>query len=264
MDVPPMDLPFMGGFAERGTIGQHPERGHHAPGVEGNRPRLPCASPIAGELVCPLGEAPSPNLTTPLWNPAEGNVAWPPQKGQLGRESSANKGPLGSLSQIDAWAWEVGSDVGSLPSAWSKATSSRTGKSSLSKMSSATGADGYIPGLVDGQRLSAVKPSTVPTRGGKVVVSLRKEVPQGYWDTLSIVLVKLPSSVTLRPTGIKNGRKLCIEVPPLNPDDYDVRLKFGEKIIHGAIPLSVRDDDEDIEMDDDLNEVAQHFGGLAA
>lgn len=29
----------------------------------------------------------------------------------------------------------------------------------------------------------------------------RQEVPQGYWDTLSIVLVKLPTSVTVKPTG---------------------------------------------------------------
>lgn len=36
--------------------------------------------------------------------------------------------------------------------------------------------------------------------------------------------------------GIKKGKKLCIDVPPLSPDDYDVRLKFGEKIIHGALP----------------------------
>lgn len=281
-EMAPMDLPFGGGpctAPETGIIGQNPRRGggyearlppqatlargfgHAFPDDDGgNRsPRLPCASPIAGELVCPLGEGASPHLTTPQWNSASGSTAWPPMQGQGGPA-----GPLGSLSQIDSWAWEMGSDVASIPSAWSKATSSKTGKSSGSKMSSATGVDGLIPGLVDGQRLSAVKPSTVPTRGGKVIVSLRKEVPQGYWDTLSIVLVKLPTSVTVKPTGIKKGKKLCIDVPPLSPDDYDVRLKFGEKIIHGSIPLSIRDDEEEgEEMDDELREVAAHFDSLA-
>merc|ERR1712066_307530 len=121
---------------------------------------------------------------------------------------------MGSLSQIDSWAWEMGSEAGSVPSAWSQATSRHTGHSSVSqsRVSSAAG-DGLVPGLLDGQRLSSVKPSRVSTAGGKVVVSLRKEVPQGYWDTLSIVLVNLPLQVVLKPTGIKKGRKLCVQVP---------------------------------------------------
>lgn len=95
---------------------------------------------------------------------------------------------------------------------------------------------------------------------------LRKEVPQGYWDTLSIVLVNLPVSLTLKPTGIKKGKKLCIEIPPgMKPEDYDVRLKFGEKIIHGSIPLTIRDDEEgevDMDDDDDLNDLAGSFRSL--
>lgn len=40
----------------------------------------------------------------------------------------------------------------------------------------------------------------------------------------------------LRPTGVKKGKKLCVEVPSgMEPGDYDVRLAFGEKIIHGAL-----------------------------
>lgn len=84
------------------------------------------------------------------------------------------------------------------------------------------------------------------------MVSLRKEVPQGYWDTLSIVLVNLPVQVTLKPTGIKKGKKLCVEVPAgMKPDDYDVRLKFGEKIIQGSIPLCIRDGDDAGDMEED-------------
>uniref|UniRef100_A0A7S0B689 Uncharacterized protein n=1 Tax=Pyrodinium bahamense TaxID=73915 RepID=A0A7S0B689_9DINO len=207
-------------------------------------PKLPCASPV-GELVCPLGETMDPRLTTPAWPAAAVS------EGDFRRAPPPSADVIGGLSQIDTWAWEMGSEAGSVPSAWSKATSRQTGHSTARSISSATG-DGLIPGLVDGQRLSTVKPASVPTTGGKVVVSLRKEVPQGYWDTLSIVLVNLPVQVTLKPTGIKKGKKLCVEVPAgMKPDDYDVRLKFGEKIIQGSIPLCIRDGDDAGDMEED-------------
>jgi len=259
---PPFSLPpgDRGGGGEQDD-GWPPFPPSHAVGFGGapaqgkaETPKLPCASPV-GDIVCPIGEAIDPRLTTPAWQQA-GPSDFPPWP------TPGAKGQFGGLSQIDTWAWEMGSEVGSVPSAWSKATSSRTGQSGTSRLSSATGHDGLIPGLVEGQRLSSVKPTNVSTRGGKVVVNLRKEVPQGYWDTLSVVLVNLPVSLTLKPTGIKKGKKLCVEVPPgMKPDDYDVRLKFGEKIIHGSIPLSIRDDDEDGEVDmdddDDLDLAAQ-------
>ncbi|CAE7430553.1 unnamed protein product [Symbiodinium natans] len=148
---------------------------------------------------------------------------------------------------MNEWAWEMGSQC-SVPSAWSKPS---TVHSSISKLSNATG-DGLIPGLVDGQRLSSVKPCAVPTSGGKVVVSLRKEVPQGFWDRLGIVLVNGPVQKKLVPTGVKKGKKLCVEVPSgMEAGDYDVRLSFGEKIIHGAIPLAVRDGDAEADEDFD-------------
>jgi len=226
-------------------------------------PKLPCASPV-GDIVCPIGEALDPYLTTPAWGSA-GSADFPPWPGP--GDNNIGKLEIGGLSQMDTWAWEMGSDAGSIPSAWSKATSSRTGQSGTSRLSSATGHDGLIPGLVEGQRLSSVKPTNVSSvRGGKVIVNLRKEVPQGYWDTLSVVLVNLPVSLTLKPTGIKKGKKLCVEVPPgMKPDDYDVRLKFGEKIIHGSIPLSIRDDDEDGDVgmdDDDDMDLASQFRSL--
>lgn len=224
-------------------------------------PRLPIASPV-GDILNPIGQAIDPRLTTPGWAPAK--FAEPSGPGWPGGAGGA---AIGGLSQVDTWAWEMGSEAGSVPSAWSKPTTARTGQSGTSKLSSATGVDGLIPGLVDGQRLHHVKPSSVPTRGGKIVVSLRKEVPQGYWDTLSIALVNLPVSLTLKPIGIKKGKKLCCEVPPgMKPDDYDVRLKFGDRMIQGAIPLTVRGDDEegddDMEDDEDLKDLAGSFKSL--
>lgn len=166
-------------------------------------------------------------------------------RGDAGLPSSSL---LGGLSQIDQWAWEMGSEAGSVPSAWSNPS---TVHSSRSRVSNAAG-DGLIPGLIEGQRLSTVKPSSVSTRGGKVIVSLRKEVPQGYWDSLEIVLVRGPMQKRLKPTGIKKGKKLCVQVPEgLQPGDYDVRLSFAEKLIHGAIPLAVRDGEAEEASEDE-------------
>mmetsp|Transcript_51107 Transcript_51107/g.150703 ORF Transcript_51107/g.150703 Transcript_51107/m.150703 type:complete len:282 (+) Transcript_51107:27-872(+) len=218
-------------------------------------PRLPCASPL-DNLACPLGNGEDPFLTTPAVGSAKvGHNGDNP----VAALAAGSKGFIGELGNIDKWAWEVGSEAGSMPSTWSKATSRTGTQSTVKSMSTALG-DGLIPGLVDGQRLSTVKPSYVPTAGGKVIVTLRKEVPQGYWDTLSIVLVNLPVQITLKPTGIKKGKKLCVEVPSgMKEGDYDVRLKFGDKIIHGSIPLSVQDgNEEDMdEEDDDLKALTE-------
>ncbi|CAJ1346271.1 unnamed protein product [Effrenium voratum] len=205
-------------------------------------PALPEASPLGG-LTCPLGPNSSPTLTTPQC--ANANNSSPGFGAETPFSAASNK--FGGLSDMNDWAWEMGSQC-SVPSAWSKPS---TVHSSVSKLSSATG-EGLIPGLVDGQRLSSVKPCAVPTVGGKVVVSLRKEVPQGFWDRLGIFLVNGPVQKKLTPTGVKKGKKLCVEVPSgMEPGDYDVRLAFGEKIIHGAIPLAIRDGDgEDDNFDD--------------
>ncbi|CAE8690732.1 unnamed protein product [Polarella glacialis] len=220
-------------------------------------PKLAGASPV-GDIACPLGPNMSPHLTTPHW----GNHAMARDEGDEDADTpfslasagfasaglgGLSGGLLGGLGSMNEWAWEMGSEAGSVPSAWSKPS---TVHSRVSMISSANG-DGLIPGLVDGQRLSSVKPCSVPTAGGKVVVSLRKEVPQGYWTSLSVVLVNGPVQQRLTPTGIKKGKKLCIEVPAgMQPGDYDVRLSFGEKIIHGAIPLSIRDGDFSEEDED--------------
>lgn len=209
-------------------------------------PRLPGASPI-GELQCPLGNGMSPCLTTPMWGHAGREDVSPIPVSPISAPALTSGTMAGfagfsGLSGIDQWAWEMGSEA-SRPSAWSKPS---TLHSSVSRISNATG-DGLIPGLVDGQRLSTVKPSSVSSKkGGKVVVTMRKEVPQGYWNEVGILLVNGPLQEKLKPEGIKKGKKLCVQVPAgLEPGDYDVRLCFKDKVIHGAIPLSVRDGDDE-------------------
>jgi hypothetical protein len=150
----------------------------------------------------------------------------------------------GSLAQVDQWAWEVSSDAGSMPSAWSRPSTvqSSASRSSLRSRISANDGDSVIPGLIEGQRLSYVKPLVVSCdSGGKVVVGMKKQVPQGFWDYIEVALVNGPDQVKLKPTGIKKGKKLCVEVPSgLAPGDYDVRLVFAQKILHGAITLTLR------------------------
>lgn len=224
-------------------------------------PALPFASPV-GDIVCPLGPSKSPHLTTPAWGPPPGDRArkdivcplgdrMHSQQTESTNDDDESPSPTGNfpmgnigsnvgrfpndLCQIDSWAWEIGSGQAP-PSEWSRPS---TVHSTASRISNPTG-DGLIPGLTDGQRLSTVKPASVTTNGGEVVVTLRKEVPQGYWDRIEIVLVCNEVQKRLTPTGIKKGRKLLIEVPnDMNPGDYDVRLSFGDKLIHGAIPLSI-------------------------
>jgi len=187
----------------------------------------------------------SPNLTTPAWAHADG----PPPRSTSAPFGGAGLA-FGGMGEVDQWAWEMGSEAGSVPSVWSKASTQQSSASSK-KMSSATG-DGLIPGLIEGQRLSYVKPTSLGASGGKIVVCLRKQVPQGYWEHIGIVLVNGPTQVRLKPTGIKKGKKLCVEVPAgLKLGDYDVRLSFANKILHGAIPLAIRDGVEEEALDEE-------------
>mmetsp|Transcript_70015 Transcript_70015/g.130897 ORF Transcript_70015/g.130897 Transcript_70015/m.130897 type:complete len:231 (+) Transcript_70015:80-772(+) len=199
-------------------------------------PQLPGASPL-GDVACPLG----PVGATPALLHAESGV------GQLPGDTAQM---LGGLGQLDQWAWEMSSEAGSVPSAWSKpSTTAQSGASSLRSRMVGVDGDGLIGGLTEGQRLSYVKPSTLPSkRGGRVIVGLRKQVPQGYWDRIEVVLVSGPHQVQLKPTGIKKGKKLCVEVPAgLEPADYDVRISFSQKLLNGAIALEIREGDEGLD-----------------
>ena len=63
----------------------------------------------------------------------------------------------------------------------------------------------------------------------------------GYWDTLSIVLVNLPVQITLKPTGIKKGKKLCVEAVrtpnlPTNIVGFRGFISSIILILQGGIP----------------------------
>lgn len=220
---------------------------------------MPAASPIMGDMPCPLGPGPetTPHITTPLPVSAGMRLADDPPQ----RPSQRQSAMLGGLAEVDSWAWEMGSEVGSVNSAWSKSTAQSAARSSAS---SRLDGDQLIPGLIEGQRLHSLKPLLLSAgSGGKLIVGLKKQVPQGYWDHLEIVLVSGPTQVKLKPIGIKKGKKLCVEVPgSLTPGDYDVRLVFAQKMLHGAMTLEVCDGDVDPEeaMDDDFSPIAPARG----
>lgn len=104
---------------------------------------------------------------------------------------------------------------------------------------------------------SYIKPQEVPVaEGGTVIIGLRKEIPEMWWNQVEILLVGgKEGQVTLKPSGIRKGKKLCIRVPPgLECRDYDVRVVFAGKILHGAIPLAVRGDSDSENEDEDEEE----------
>ncbi|CAD7951484.1 unnamed protein product [Amoebophrya sp. A120] len=203
--------------------------------------------------------------TLPGINPEEEGV--PLQSHLQMNPINQNKTPF---SDIFGWSWECGSDVGSVPSIWSRASTQRSGSvgggqfgggppggapqpgtpsaASLGSMNAGGGLLNKSISSSDGQRLLYIKPQEVPTAtGGTVVIGLRKEIPEQWWNQVEILLVGGSSGtqLTLKPSGIKKGKKLCIKVPPaLECRDYDVRVVFAGKILHGAIPLAVRGDSD--------------------
>jgi hypothetical protein len=89
-------------------------------------------------------------------------------------------------------------------------------------------------------KIKYVKPMNIPDSGGTVVVGLHSELPQAQWGDMRVMLVgERGKSSELEPTGIRKGRKLCVKIPPVEPMDYDVRLVFQGRILHGSIPIGV-------------------------
>lgn len=251
-----------------------PPLGVPTPGEAPEPPNLPLASPLMRNDVCnpvkfpqppsshdaePLQNLDAPFLQTPALS-AHQALAYP------GRGGSIDFGPMGGsslmadaglalqghlpgppggqqkppFSDIFGWSWECGSDVGSLPSIWSRASTQRSGSSYA------------LAG--DGQRLIFIKPQEVSgATGGTVVIGLKKEIPEQWWNHVEILLVGgKEGQLKLKPSGIRKGKKLCIKVPPaLECRDYDVRVVFGGKILHGAIPLAVRGDDSESEKEEE-------------
>ena len=72
-----------------------------------------------------------------------------------------------------------------------------------------------------------IKPQEIPQlTGGTVVIGLRREIPERFWNYLEILLVGgKGGQMALKPSGIKRGKKICIKVPPgMESRDYDVRV----------------------------------------
>jgi hypothetical protein len=149
---------------------------------------------------------------------------------------AAKASHLGDLQDAFCWSWEVQSEL-SVPSAWSAKTGTHTLKSSKSHNTMTSGASGSEIPL---PKIKYVKPLNVPDSGGTVVVGLHAELPQAQWGDMRVMLVaENGTSVQLEPIGIRKGRKLCVKIGPLDPMDYDVRLVFQGRILHGSIPIGV-------------------------
>jgi hypothetical protein len=142
---------------------------------------------------------------------------------------------MGSLNEVFSWSWDVTSEA-SVPSVWSaKTRSTLPGSGSIgTNLSAAGGAD------TSTLMIKYVKPLTLMDAGGTVVVGLNCELPHAQWSEIRIMLVaENGESKTLEPSGIRKGRKLAVKIPPLKPMDYDVRLVFHGRILHGSIPIGV-------------------------
>ncbi|CEM15038.1 unnamed protein product [Vitrella brassicaformis CCMP3155] len=95
------------------------------------------------------------------------------------------------------------------------------------------------------QRLLYINPGTINPSGGEVVICVKKDIKPDAYDQVLIHLVSTNGQVvTLRPKGIRKERKLSVQIPALPAADYDVRLAYGCKVLHGAIPLGVRDNSD--------------------
>merc|ERR1712137_1063132 len=133
--------------------------------------------------------------------------------------------------------------MGSAPAVWSK-------PSITSSLISTVEGEGLISGLVEGQRLSHITPCIMSTHGGLAVVSLRREVPHGYWNRINIILVQDSTQIKLKPVGVRKGKKFAIEIPPgMNTGDYDLHLSFGGRMLHGALQLTLCRDDDIVDGD---------------
>ena len=100
-----------------------------------------------------------------------------------------------------------------------------------------------IPMRKNGQSLRRPR----PTSSSSISISITKITISNRWNHVEILLVGGANGgqLKLKPSGIRKGKKLCIKVPPnLESRDYDVRVVFAGKILHGAIPLAVRGDSD--------------------
>jgi len=128
------------------------------------------------------------------------------------------------------WAWEP-SETHSIPTVWSAATSMHT--------SIVAGSNNSVLPL--GQRVLWLKPERVPCHGGTVVISLKREVSQDLWNSVEVRLRSKTEFkvVSLKPDGVRKGKRIAIKVPELSVGDYDVSVHVGATDIPGVLVLEV-------------------------
>jgi len=210
-------------------------------------PVLPSASPninLNAPVVSMDGH--SPSLVTPMIEMQR------PQLNAPGLLQSMS-GPAGSTNFCICnkrkgetctfcWAWDLRSEK-SAPSLWSASNASTAHRSRSGQPSGHYVIGGDVDACIEGQRLLYVRPQSLTTTGGKVYIELIRTIPQPLYGEIEVLLVAgKQGTVTLKPEAIKKGKKLCVVIPSglAEEQDYDVRVKFAGKTLHGSFPLEIR------------------------
>jgi len=212
-------------------------------------PQLPFASPNCGVTnpVSMPNHGGSPNLITPMTGIAH------PMMGMnfSAMHPSPNANPKNSAQFCSCnrragescsfcWSWDCRSET-SAPSLWSAAS---TRMSFRSKASGQYVVGQELDACIDGQRLLYVRPQQLTTSGGKVYIELIRTIPQPLYSEIEVLLVAgKQGMINLKPEAIRKGKKLCVQIPNGLDEgqDYDVRVKFAGKMLHGSFPLEIRD-----------------------
>lgn len=242
----PHGFDFGGGGRARPSDSLHPD-----PDFKAATPKLPCASPninLNTPVVSYDGYGPS--LVTPAIDSQRAIPGLPgmhqPLAGAEGPTSFCSCNKRKGESCTFCWAWDMRSET-SAASLWSASVAS-TARSLRSQPGQGPGSGQYvIGGDVDactvGQRLLYVRPQALTTTGGKVYIELKWTIPQTLYSEIEVLLVAgKQGTVTLKPEAIKKGKKLCVVIPKglAEEQDYDVRVKFAGKTLHGSFPLEIR------------------------
>ena len=133
------------------------------------------------------------------------------------------------------WAWEP-SETHSIPTVWSAATSMHT--------SVAANSSNHV--LAQGQRVLWLQPEQITSSGGTVVIAVKREIPQELWTGLEVRMRSQSEYkvTTLKPEGVRKGKKIALKVPQLPAGDYDVSVHVGATDIPGVLALEVSKDSE--------------------
>eukprot|EP00397_Hematodinium_sp_SG-2012_P019689 GEMP01020245.1.p1 GENE.GEMP01020245.1~~GEMP01020245.1.p1 ORF type:complete len:380 (-),score=70.51 GEMP01020245.1:1460-2599(-) len=210
-------------------------------------PILPTASPNIGLLPPVVSKDGQPSLLTPAYpapHPLSGIPGMhQPMVGPQGSTSFCSCNKRKGESCTFCWAWDLRSET-SAPSLWSaSAASTRISMRSQKPPSGHYVIGENVDACIEGQRLLYVRPQSLTTTGGKVYIELIRTIPQPLYSEIEVLLVAgKQGTVTLKPEAIKKGKKLCVMIPSglAEEQDYDVRVKFAGKTLHGSFPLEIR------------------------